>query len=77
MYFSVVFESINKVKIVIDSWNNVSKYRDVRGAFFIFDEQRVVGKGAWVKSFLMEWTQASTNTGMRFMGIFGAVHRRG
>lgn len=40
-----------RADLKVDSWNKIADYEDVEDHFVIFDEQKLVGKGAWTKSF--------------------------
>lgn len=67
-----------KIKAQIDSWNNIAKYKDVKNAFFIFDEQRTTSGKKWARTFIdiakkNRWVMLSATPGDKwedYMALF-------
>lgn len=66
---------IKEDNYIIDSWNNIKKYRYLDNICYLFDEQRLVGYGAWSRTFIqmvrhcknISWLLLSATPGENWM----------
>lgn len=73
--WALSIENCGITDYIVDSWNNIKKYRYEDNVCYLFDEQRLVGYGAWSRTFIqmvrhqknISWLLLSATPGENWM----------